>query len=174
MAKKSQMPILVLLIVLGVLLTRKAVAQPTVKLHPTIVRRVLSYSDPIKKYARAEGVDPALVAAVMHQESGGRAHVYEPLKGPILSYGLMQVNFFTALDMGMPTVLLPTALFDPATNITYGTRYLKWLLNRYNGNLNSALSAYNQGPGNLAKYGITNWKYVNGVTALYGAYKKLF
>jgi len=165
------MPILALLLLLAVLLARKASPKPTAEMHPAIVKRVLGYSDLIKKYAKAFGVNPALVAAVIHWESGGQAKAQEPKTGPVLSYGLMQVNYRTALDMGMPSVLEPTDLFFPATNITYGTKYLKWLLDRYNGNLNYALSAYNQGPGNLAKYGITNQRYVTGVKSLYQSYK---
>lgn len=173
MPKKTEMPILLLLLLLGLLVMRKAVAEPRAKMDPKIVSRVLGYSDLIKKYAGAEGVDPALVAAVIHWESGGNPEAVERRNTAPISYGLMQIRYETALDMGMPSVLEPSDLLFARTNITYGTKYLKWLLTRYRGDLQKTLSAYNQGPGNLDRYGITNWKYVNGVTALYQQYKAL-
>ena len=174
MSFNPKMAILIFL-VLGLLLIRRAVAQPKpeVEVSQETVKNVLRYRDLINLYARSEGLDPALVAAIIHWESGGDPEATEPKNGIPLSYGLMQLNYLTALDMGMPRGLEPKALFDPATNIKYGTKYLRWLLNKYDGDLDYSLSAYNQGPGNLAKYGITNWKYINGVKALWERYKKL-
>jgi soluble lytic murein transglycosylase-like protein len=89
----------------------------------------------VHEVAERHSVDPALVKAVISTESG-----WNPLaisrKGAV---GLMQLIPGTAQRFGVGN------LFDPAQNIEAGTTYLRSLLDRYNGDLNKSLAAYNAG-----------------------------
>ncbi len=111
-------------------------------------------------------VDPALVKAIIKAESG-----YNPVavsnKGAV---GLMQLMPATADDLGVEN------RFDPKNNIDGGVKYLKQLLNRFEGDLELAIAAYNAGIGNVRKYaGVPPYKatryYVKKVLEYYRGYK---
>jgi soluble lytic murein transglycosylase-like protein len=104
------------------------------------------YSKEIADEAALDHVDPMLVVSLMKQESGFRA----PILSSSGALGLMQLMSFTALET-VPDLKLRT-LKDPKTNIHVGTKYLQALLEKYEGNIPFALSAYNAGPTRVAKW----------------------
>ena len=100
------------------------------------------YDATIVEAAKKFDVDAALVSAVIKAESDFNPHELSN-KG---ARGLMQLMPSTAIRFGVVDAL------DPAANIYGGTRYLRWLLNTFNGNADLAVAAYNAGEGNVWKY----------------------
>ena len=92
---------------------------------------------------KGNGVDPLLLYSVMHQESSFKSRAISP-KG---ARGLMQLMPGTAMRYGV------TNIFDPRQNIEGGARYLRFLLDRFDGDVNLALAGYNAGEGAVEKYG---------------------
>ena len=93
----------------------------------------------IQKAATFTSLDPELVKAVIKAESE-----FDPAaESPAGAMGLMQLMPETAKELGL------TDGFDPLQNVYGGSVYLKRMLDRYSGNLDQALAAYNWGPGNL-------------------------
>jgi soluble lytic murein transglycosylase-like protein len=99
-------------------------------------------SELIARVAREEGVDEALVRAVVQAESGGNPNAVSP-KGAM---GLMQLMPRTAEAMGVSDP------FDPEQNLRGGVRLLKGLLNEF-GDVRLALAAYHAGGPAVRQYG---------------------
>lgn len=97
----------------------------------------------IDKYAAQNGLEPALVRAVIKTESDGNPHCVSNAG----AMGLMQLMPENVKEAGIADA------FDPEQNIAAGTKQLAGFLSKYHGDLNLALAAYNAGPGNVHKYG---------------------
>ena len=97
----------------------------------------------IDSAARRNRLDPALLDAVIRQESGFRADVVSSAG----AVGLMQLMPGTARELGVSDP------FDPAQNVEGGAKYLRSLLDRYDGRLDLALAAYNAGPAAVDHFG---------------------
>ena len=97
----------------------------------------------IREVSARYRVDPALVRAVMQTESNWNSSAVSR-KGAL---GLMQLVPGTAQQLGVNNA------FDPKQNLDGGVRYLHMLLERYNGDLDKALAAYNAGPGAVDRAG---------------------
>src|SRR4051794_32640784 len=89
------------------------------------------------------GLDPCLIVSVMRAESGFNRMAVSP-KG---ASGLMQLMPATAERFGVKNI------FDPRENILAGARYLRWLLDRFSGDVRLALAGYNAGEGAVEFYG---------------------
>jgi hypothetical protein len=131
--------------------------------YPQTVRQWCNLIDP---YARAQNLDPNLIAAVILQESGGNPLAYSS-SGAV---GLMQVMPRDGLAAGFTCGSSPCfssrpgmhELYDPEFNISYGSRMLGSLYGKYGG-LRDALLAY--GPANVGYY------YADIVLDIYDRYK---
>lgn len=97
----------------------------------------------IRQNGARHGVDPYLIFCVMEQES----HFNSRAVSPMGARGLMQLMPGTGARFG---VRRP---FDPAQNIAGGTRFLKQLLQRFNGRVDLVLASYNAGEGAVVKFG---------------------
>jgi soluble lytic murein transglycosylase-like protein len=97
----------------------------------------------IVESATHNGVDPLLLYSIMHRESSFKRMAVSP-KG---ARGLMQLMPGTAARFGVANI------FDPRQNIEGGARYVRFLLDTFDGNVRLALAGYNAGEGAVMKYG---------------------
>jgi soluble lytic murein transglycosylase len=138
----------------GLLLALVALAL-VIGLHPLrhAVQEItlpLKHEDIIRQQSQKKELDPALVAAVIYQESK-----FADRTSTAGARGLMQItpdtaNFIAKQSGGIR--FTQADLATPQINIAYGTWYLRWLLDRYDERQALALAAYNAGFGHVDKW----------------------
>lgn len=153
------------------------------------------YKDIIIKASKYQ-IDPVIVAAIIFQESGGKLdareysngyrYLYKPdffakkynipleteMEAQRVSYGLMQIKCSTSRYLGFSGKC--QNLYNAQMNMEYGVRYLAYLKDRFELDLNM-ISAYNQGyPLKLSNGKFRNYRYVDSVMSLHRRFKIRF
>lgn len=124
--------------------TARRVIPSSASIQPTTSSKSYTgkYANAVNKYASDYGIDPNLIAAIIQQES-----TFNPNAGSSAgARGLMQLMPGTAKEMGVKDIT------NPADNIAGGTRYFAQMLQRYKGDVELALMAYNAGPSRIDKW----------------------
>lgn len=142
--------------------TAQEKALSTTSISSSVSSAMREYGYYVSKAATKYAIEPELIHAVIKTESNGN-HRAVSRKG---ARGLMQLMPSTARDMNVANS------FNPEENIEGGTRYLRFLLERFNGNMTLALAAYNAGPATVEKYGSVppiseTQQYVKKIFSLY-------
>jgi soluble lytic murein transglycosylase len=139
-----------------VVLSLVAVAIGVVAALGPIEREIKSITLPlrdaaiIRQQAAAKGLDPALIAAMIYQESK-----FENRTSAAGATGLMQILPSTARAIAKRsggTAFVPSDLATPSVNIAYGAYYLRMLVDHYGGNAVPAIAAYNAGEQNVDQW----------------------
>ncbi len=129
--------------------TRKVEIEPAppsfaLRFEPQHAAPAAPFGDLIYETAKRHGLNPALVAAVARAESNFNPRAVSH-KG---AQGLMQLMPATAQRFGVNG----DQVFEPSRNLEAGSRYLRWLADRFDDQLSHVLAAYNSGEGTVARY----------------------
>jgi hypothetical protein len=132
------------------------------------IRYFTRYSSIIKKAASKYKLDHNLVSAVVQVESQFNPRAVSRTG----AVGLMQLMPSTARQLGV------LDSYDPSQNIEGGTKYLRYLVERFNGDVTFALAAYNSGPLNVEKYGKVppfkeTERYIKKIYSIYKGKRKI-
>jgi soluble lytic murein transglycosylase-like protein len=120
----------------------------TIKVPALLAGHHISSGNPsidalVQEAAAINGLDPCLILSLMRAESSFNRNAVS-VKG---ASGLMQLMPETATRFGVKNI------FDPRENVMGGSRYLRWLLDRFSGDVRLALAGYNAGEGAVEFYG---------------------
>ena len=123
------------------------------KVQNVILKQIypLKYTQWVEKYAKEYDVDDLLIYAIIKAES----NFDEKANSTSNAKGLMQVLETTADDIAKDLGNYNMGdydLYDPETNIMFGTKYFSYLLKDYSGNELLAMAAYNAGKGNIKRW----------------------
>lgn len=118
----------------------------------------MAYDAIVSKASEKYGVSKNLINAIIAQESGGNPNAVSSAG----AQGLMQLMPATAKSLGV------TNSFDPEQNIMGGTKYISQMMDKYDGDTVTALTAYNRGPGTVDRTGATDSQYAREVLARVG------
>jgi soluble lytic murein transglycosylase len=143
--RRGRLRLLVLLA--AVLAVGFAVALPALQRIVRDITLPLKYTALIREQAHAKHLPPSLIAAVIYAETK-----FDARTSPTGALGLMQIEPATAEFLARRSGAADFQLADlahPATNISYGAYYLRYLLDHYGGNETLALAAYNGGQTNV-------------------------
>jgi soluble lytic murein transglycosylase len=135
----------VAVVVAGVLL-----AMPLLRKTINEITLPLTNADVIRQQAAQKHLDPALIAGVIYAETK-----FDPRASAAGAEGLMQIMPQTAeylARLSGATTFVVADLAEPSVNIAYGTYYLRYLLDQYQGDLTLALAAYNGGDTNVDRW----------------------
>lgn len=116
--------------------------------NSVLTRPMLRAFFPLKRFDTIESknkddrVDPYLVSALIRQESG----FHESARSHVGAIGLMQLMPYTAR---LFTKVSRRKLYDPGINVEVGSKYLRTLIDRFDGDIELALASYNAGPGKI-------------------------
>jgi soluble lytic murein transglycosylase-like protein len=140
---------------------------PVASPKPPVEKAKHPYNPIIQKAAERYEIDPALVKAIIMAESNYNPRAVSKMG----ARGLMQLMPATAEALGVEDI------FNPEHNIHAGVRYFRQLLDRFDGNIELALAAYNAGSRKVRKYkGIPPFRatqiYIEKVFVYYERYKK--
>jgi soluble lytic murein transglycosylase-like protein len=141
-------------------------AAPGAPATPSALPPGVPYGAEITAAAQRNGIDPALLAGLVRQESN-----FDPGVGsPAGARGLTQLMPGTAAGLGV------TDVTDPQQSLEGGAKYLKQQLDAFGGDVTKALAAYNAGPGAVQRYGgvppyAETQGYVQKVQAFAAAYR---
>jgi soluble lytic murein transglycosylase len=142
--------------VVALLISAAALVGVIGTLMPTVDKAVkevtlpLRHDDIIRQQAADKDLDPSLIAAVIYAESR-----FRDATSHAGARGLMQITPDTARDIARRSggvAFEEKDLAEPQINISYGSYYLRWLLDRYGENVTLAVAAYNAGTGNVDRW----------------------
>jgi Rod binding domain-containing protein len=143
-------------------------SKPTIfgsSFYERLNNRLDKYSGIITEASKTYKVPENIIKAVISAESAGRQNAVSSAGAK----GLMQLMDGTADNLGVGNS------FNPKENIFGGTKYLKQMLDRFDGNIDNALAAYNAGPGNVIKYsGVPPFKETQSYVVRVKKYIKMF